>query len=386
MTTETVGNAPGRYFHSVRAVILVLHNRYRVIGGEERAVAELLWLVRERLGEEAELLERPATTSAGRAALGLLRGGLDADEVAAAVRRTGARVVHAHNLHPTLGWRALAAAQRAGARTVLHLHNYRLVCAVGTCFTDGADCTRCHGRDTRPGVRHACRGAHAEAVVYAAGLAAQQRRIIAHADHVVVPSSFARDRLLELGAPIDPARVAVIGHVVRDVADAPRFDPAGPALVAGRLAAEKGIEVAIAACRAAGRPLVVAGDGPLRDVLEGAAAGADVRFTGRVDAAELDQLRAAASVAIVPSRSAETFGLAAAEAMAAGLPVVASRIGALPELIGDAGVLVAPGDAAALAAGLARVAPDAALRGLRRVREACDPERAAAALAAVYAG
>ena len=86
--------------------------------------------------------------------------------------------MHAHNVHPDLGRRALEAAREAGARVVLHLHNYRLVCAVGTCFTRGADCTRCHGRDTRPGVRLNCRGgSRAEAAVYAAGLALQQRRL-----------------------------------------------------------------------------------------------------------------------------------------------------------------------------------------------------------------
>ena len=61
--------------------------------------------------------------------------------------------MHAHNLHPTLGWRALAAAREAGARVVLHLHQYRLVCAIGVCFTRGEECTRCHGRNTLPGVR-----------------------------------------------------------------------------------------------------------------------------------------------------------------------------------------------------------------------------------------
>src|SRR5882757_1081117 len=181
-------------FRGARApVILILHNRYRTTGGEERAVADLLWLVRERLGEDAELLERDsALLGRGRAAAGMLRGGLAPEEVAAAVRRTGARIVHAHNVNPAFGWRALAAARAAGARVVMHLHNYRLVCAVGTCFTRGADCTRCHGRDTRPGLRLNCRGgSHAESATYAAGLALWQRRLTGAADAIVVPSAFA---------------------------------------------------------------------------------------------------------------------------------------------------------------------------------------------------
>src|SRR5213592_4121841 len=154
-------------------MILVLHNRYRTTGGEERAVADLLWLLRERMGEDVELLERDsARVGRGRAAAGLLRGGLEPDEVAAAVRRTGARIIHAHNVNPSFGWRALAAARAAGARVVLHLHNYRLVCANGICFTGGEDCTRCHARRTAPGVWLNCRGgSRAEAAVYGAALA-----------------------------------------------------------------------------------------------------------------------------------------------------------------------------------------------------------------------
>src|SRR2546423_6938427 len=139
-------------FRGVRApVILVLHNRYRTTGGEERAVADLLWLARERLGEDVELLERDsAILGRGRAAAGMLRGGLAPDEVAAAGWRTGARIVHAHNVNPAFGWRALAAARAAGARVVMHLHNYRLGCAVGTCFTRGAARTRRPRRHTPP--------------------------------------------------------------------------------------------------------------------------------------------------------------------------------------------------------------------------------------------
>ena len=366
-------------------MILFLHHRYRTTGGEERAVADLRRLVEEQLGEPTALMERDSA-SVGRAAAaaGLVGGGLRPQAVADAVRSTGARVVHAHNLNPTLGWRALAAAREAGARTVLHLHNYRLVCAVGTCFTRDADCVRCHGRDTTPGVRLNCRGTGAEAVAYGLSLALWQRRLVEHADAVVVPSAAAAARLRELGAPL-PARVHVVGHVVREVAAGPAGG-AEHALVASRLAPEKGIEVAIEACREAGLPLVVAGDGPERDRLQSLARGADVRFTGLVGRSELAALRRRAGVALVPSRSQETFGLAAAEAMAAGIPVVASRIGALTELVDDEGALVAPGDAAGLAAAARSRFGDAgaAERGLARVRAVAAPEAVAPALAAVY--
>src|SRR5271157_2207851 len=190
MTIEADGAMTARESRFDRAMVLFLHNRYRTTGGEERVVEDLLALVRKHIGEPAELLAREsAALPRSRAAAGLLRGGLAAEEVARAVRISGARVVHAHNLQPTFGWRALAAARAAGARVVLHLHQYRLVCATGVCFTRGAECTRCHGRDTLPGVRVNCRGDGAEALTYGAALALWQRRLVAQADAIVVPSA-----------------------------------------------------------------------------------------------------------------------------------------------------------------------------------------------------
>jgi len=367
-------------------VILFLHHRYRTAGGEEQAVHDLMWLVRTQLGEDAELLERDsAGTGRGRAAAGLVRGGLDPDEVKRAVRRTGARIVHAHNLHPTLGWRALAAAREAGARVVLHLHQYRMVCAIGVCFRDGRECLRCHGRNTLPGIALNCRGSRAEATAYGVALMAWQRRLAAQADVFLVPSHFAQQRLEALGAPLGPT--FVLPHVIREFASAPPSPRGRHALVVSRLAPEKGVGVAIEACRLAGVPLVVAGDGPERERLAAGADGA-VRFAGRVSADELAELRREASMALVPSLSAETFGLAAAEAMAAGLPVVASRVGALPELVPEPW-LAAPGDAQALADVMRRLSADAghaeaAAQALERVRSVTAPERVGPALAAVY--
>ena len=364
-------------------MILFLHNRYRRSGGEERAVNDLLWLVREHLGEDAELLERDsALLGRGRAAAGMLAGGLRPDEVAAAVRRTGARIVHAHNLTPSFGWRSLAAAREAGARVVAHLHQYRLVCAVGICFTGGQECTRCHGRNTLPGVLHGCRGGAAESLVYAAGLALWQRRVAGLIDAAIVPSQFARRRLLDLGAPL-PAATHVLPHPLRDFAAHSQAAAGRYALFAGRLEPEKGLEVAIEACAIAGLPLVVAGAGSQRRRFEEAP---DVTFAGAVAQSELAALRAGAKVALVPSLSAETFGLAAAEAMAAGVPVAGSQIGALPELVAQQWLSPA-GDAHALAATIAALGadPGAGEQALRSARELLDPSRLASELAAIYA-
>jgi glycosyltransferase involved in cell wall biosynthesis len=371
-------------------MILFLHNRYRTTGGEERAVEQLLELVRERIGEPAELLARDsAQLGAGSAALGLLRGGLAPADVERAVRLTRARVVHAHNLLPALGWRALQAAGAAGARVVLHLHQYRLVCAVGVCFTAGADCTRCHGRNTLPGMLRDCRGSRPEALAYGVSLSLWQRRIARAADAVIVPSAFARERLRALGAPLDWTRVHVLAPPLRVATAHERADAAAGsyALVVSRLSAEKGVDVAIDACRIAGVPLVVAGEGPARAELQRRAATADVRFVGAVGDEQLARLRAGAAIALAPSRSAETFGLSVAEALAVGLPVAASRVGALPELVEPAG-LVPPGDADALARTLARLYGDRAAgeRGRERVRARCAPELVAGALAAIYDG
>jgi glycosyltransferase involved in cell wall biosynthesis len=385
-------------------VILTLHTRYRTTGGEERAVEDLTWLARERLGEYVQSLSRNSSElGRTRAARGVLRGGLEPAEVASAVRLAGADIVHAHNLLPAFGWRALAAAQDAGAATVLHLHNYRLVCAVATCVDPaGHDCVACQGRDTAPGVRKGCRGSRTEGLVYAAGLSAWQRRTVRHADVIVVPSQAAADRLRQLGAPV--GELQVVPHVVRALgSDVPTVrDPDGPALVASRLAVEKGVDVAIAACARAGVGLTVAGDGPqlaaLRAVAErqGLAAldgphgpppaAGQVRFTGRLDRDALHARRAGSSVELVPSRAHETFGLAAIEALAAGLPVVASAVGALAALPSPVR-LVPPGDVGALAHALTAARGDAgaAAQGPDLARTIAGADVIAPALAGVYA-
>ncbi len=309
--------------------VLMLHNRYRAEGGEERAVASIVALLRRR-GHEVELLERSSNEIGRvRAARGLLAGGVDAGEVVRAVRRLGADVVHAHNLHPLFGWRALAAAREAGARTVLHLHNFRLFCAIAVAYRDGAPCFRCHGANTLPGLRLRCRGSLHEAAIYAAGLHLQQPRVLAHADRIVVLSEATGARMRQLGLPGERARV--LGNYIESFAPASTADRGGYALAVGRLVEYKGFELAVAAARAASVPLILAGTGPDEARLRALAEGGDVRFLGWVDERRLAELRAGAAIALVPSRCEEQCPYVLLDAIGAGLPVIGSDRGGLPE-------------------------------------------------------
>jgi glycosyltransferase involved in cell wall biosynthesis len=372
--------------------VLLIHNRYRSLGGEERAVAEIAALLSRR-GHDVEVLER-FSGSAGRvaAARGMLGGGIEPDEVAGAVRLLRADVVHAHNLHPLFGWRALAAAQATGARTVLQLHNFRLFCAIAVAYRDGAPCYRCRGRDTLPGLRLRCRGSATEAAVYAAGLWRQQPRLLQHSDGFVVLSEAHGARLRELGLPGEKATtlpnfVPSERFASRSVAgSAGRF-----ALAAGRLVEEKGFDTAIGAARAAGVPLVIAGEGPDEARLR-RLADAEVRFTGLLTPEALRELRRQAAAVLVPSRCEEACPYAVLDAYADGVPVLASDRGGLPELVLSGAALPA-GDSTAWANALAALWSASALkrdelgeRVLAHARERLGEDRYYEGLMGVYGG
>jgi glycosyltransferase involved in cell wall biosynthesis len=371
--------------------VLVLHNRYREAGGEERSVEEIVRLLRAR-GHAVEVLER-SSGDVGRARAGaaLLAGGVDPAEVERAVRRLGADVVHAHNVHPLFGARGLAAAKGAGARVVMHLHNYRLFCAIAIDYREGAVCTRCRGRNTLPGVRLRCRGNLPEALAYGAGLAIHQRRLVDAVDRFVAPSAFAAERLASQGLGDRP--VAVIHNFLGEgeFASGPPAQRGDYALFAGRLVEEKGADTAVSAAARSGVPLQIAGAGPDRERLERLAREqrAPVTFLGRVSREEVDRVRAGAAFVLAPSRWDEPCPYSVIEAMAAGLPVLASGRGGLPEMVGPEHVL-GDRDVDGWAAAMHDLWEDEDLRrrrgadALERARELFTEERFYSALMDVY--
>ena len=148
---------------------------------------------------DARLAGDRARRGRGVAAARRRRGGGGGRRRAASSAPT---VVHAHNMQPLFGPRALAAAREAGARVVLHLHNFRLFCAIAVAFRDGEPCFRCRGRFTLPGLALNCRGSLPESAVYAAALAAHQPAVLEAVDRFVTAErATPPGQLARLGLP-----------------------------------------------------------------------------------------------------------------------------------------------------------------------------------------
>ncbi|MGZ4320068.1 MAG: glycosyltransferase family 4 protein [Gaiellaceae bacterium] len=175
------------------------------------------------------------------------------------------------------------------------------------------------------------------------------RTVLQRARLVICPSNALADAARKLGAGevrVIPSGVEIPASV-RDEAEPPEV------LFAGRLSPEKGILELVEAAR--GMPLVVAGDGPLRERVPGA--------LGFVPHDELGPLYERAAVVACPSHR-EGFGVVCAEAMAHGRPVVAGAVGGLLDLVvdGETGLLVPPRDVGALRTALERLLGDRELR------------------------
>lgn len=253
-------------------------------------------------------------------------------ELRSRIRKHRAQVVHFHNLFPTLSPAALRAAHGEGAAVCITLHNYRLMCLPATFLRDGKVCELCLGKVPWQGVRYKCyRGSAAGSAALATSLTLH--RSAGTFDRVTrffAVSGFVRQKYVDAG--FGPERVRVKANFSWE---APRRDGAGDYfLYLGRLAPEKGVDTLIQAWRTAPGKLLVVGDGPdaaslRRDAPPG------VEFLGEVQASHVAAIVAKARALLVPSKWYEAAPRGIIEAYAAGVPVLAGRIGALVEAVED---------------------------------------------------
>jgi glycogen(starch) synthase len=197
------------------------------------------------------------------------------------------------------------------------------------------------------------------------------RQLTECAWRLVAPSQAAAIHFAEaLGGSVE-VRAIFPGVASLGVVRSPEFLEEYPRRIValGRLVHDKGFDTAIRAMTLLRRQakLVIVGDGPARPELEDLVAALDlgdmVAFAGRLDDHELGLTLSGAYAAVVPSRHLELFGMVAAEFALCGLPVIASNVGGLPEVVADGatGYVVPPDDPAALASSLVRLCANPAL-------------------------
>ncbi len=263
-----------------------------------------------------------------------------------------------HNVFPAISPGAYTLAQKMGVPIVHYLHNYRMGCVNGFWFTQGENCEKCSSGKFLHGALGKCwRGSYAQSTAMAVMLADMRRRGLFEQVRCWVAISHAqKDAHVRMGIPAE--RIAVVHHFLeRDEAvPVPEFPENGYGLFIGRLSPEKGVDRLLRAWAMLDgkRQLVIAGDGPERISLQTLATSLNLKnvtFAGFVEASAQRELWAGAAFSIVPSVWQEPFGMVVLEAWAQGRPVVAHRIGALPEIIteGVNGFLADPTDPSELA-------------------------------------
>lgn len=244
----------------------------------------------------------------------------------AAIEGFGPDVVHVHNLFPNIGRRWVRRLERPLVTT---LHNYRPLCVNGLLYRDGQVCTLCPDGRRLSGLRYACyRDSRAASLpptlANLGGPAADP--LLARADRIVVLSTVAAEVYAAAGIP--PERMSVWPNFLRADLDPGRADPESATdgfLYVGRLSPEKAIARLVSAWPSgdAAPVLRVVGEGPDDDAVRGAATGKGVEVLGRVTRAEVVGLMRRSVGLVFPSAWYEGFPLVYAEAMAAGLPVLA---------------------------------------------------------------
>jgi glycosyltransferase involved in cell wall biosynthesis len=342
--------------------VLLVHNHYCLPGGEDEVFQRERQLLRSA-GHEVLEYTRHNDEFVESGFLRQAKVGLQsvwasgsADALRSLLDNAKPDVVHFHNTFPLISPAAYYLCHERDIPAVQSLHNPRLICPAATYHRDGRSCEDCAGRAVPwPGVVHACyHQSHIQTAIVAGMLTAHrvlktwQRQV----DAYIVFTECFRQRFIAAGLPA--GKIFLKPHFL--TADPGMQQSSGTyALFLGRITPEKGVPTLLNAWKTLPHiPLRIHGEGPMKDeVLSFAEANPSVRLSRRLSRTECSEAIKGARFVVWPSEGYnETFGLVAIEAFACGVPVIASRIGAMMEIVEDGrtGLHFIPGDAQDLAA------------------------------------
>lgn len=341
--------------------ILRVHNRYQQRGGEDAVFeAECELLVNH--GHNVKTLEFTNHDIQGNAGI------IDAAKLAAnTVWSRSARkrialtmddfhpeVVHFDNFFPLVSPAAYSTVRKRRVAVVQTLHNFRLLCPSATLFLDGDIYEKNLGKLVPlPAILDgAYRDSRTQTAVVAAMLTTHRllRTWHRNVDSFIALTEFGRQKFIDGG--LNAERIVVKPNFVNSPVPSSGEGRAG-FLFVGRLSSEKGIETLVSAQGHHHQSIRVVGDGPLSGVVEAYASDvATLESLGRLPSSEVHAEMEHSLALVFPSLWYEGFPVTLVEAFASSLPVIASRLGSMAELVdhGETGLLFEAGDANDLAA------------------------------------
>jgi len=293
----------------------------------------------------------------GRAAVEAVWSGESCRRIKRLIREARPEVAHFHNTFLRISPAAYYACKEEGVPVVQTLHNYRLICPGALIMRDGKVCEDCVGKGLPwTGVVHGCwRGSRVQTAVVAAMLSIHRwvRTWQKKVNLYIALTKFSRSKFIEGGLP--PEKIVVKPNFV-DPDPGVREDQGGYVLFVGRLSPEKGIQTMLKAGSKLKRiALKILGNGPLMDEIQRTVCnnGLDMlEILGQRPRREVFEFMKGARLIVFPSEWYEGFPVTIAEAFACGVPVIASRLGAMAEIIEDkrTGLHFDPGNPEDLAA------------------------------------
>jgi glycosyltransferase involved in cell wall biosynthesis len=364
--------------------VLLCHNFYQQRGGEDQVFADE-GLLLESHGHQVvrytrhndDIHQQDRLTLAAKTVWNR-RTQADLSEI---IAREAPDVMHCANTFPLISPSAYYTARSHGVAVVQTLHNYRLLCPKGTFLRDGAVCEKCvHTLVPWPAVVHACYRDDRAASAVVGGMLSLHRLMktwTGAVDKYIALTEFSRNKFIEGGLPAE--QIHVKPNFVSPEPEAGAGN-GGYALFVGRLAPEKGIDAMLSAWAKLSEavPLKIVGDGPLSDCVKQAATDdTRIEWLGTYSLEKTLSIMREAEFLLMPSIWYETFGRTIVEAFATGTPVIASRMGAMAELVDDGltGLHFEPGDPVDLAEKVTQLWNDSTRRREMRAAARCEFER-----------
>jgi len=306
-------------------------------------------------------------------------------------------IIHVHNIYHHLSPSLLTVAKKKKIPVVMHLQDYKLICANHTLFTKGAYCERC-----RPNRYYQCLKNRCVKNSWSGSALAMAEMYLHHSilkiyetgvDIFIAPSYFMKEATVRFGHPAEKIQVIynTYSPELLPTTDEEKIIAQDYLLYFGRLSPEKGINTLIAAATLTGQKTKIVGDGPEEENLKKLVKElrAPVEFLSFKNSTQLRPLIMAARAVVIPSIWGENMPLSLMEALSLGKIAIVSNIGGMPEVIknGQTGLLFEPGNAQDLARQIKRLTdldPIALAESGRNIAAEFSPAKNLEKILAVY--